>query len=168
VHQSPQLKLTLYPAKFLVSKLTGRLSDQLRQLKDFMEATKDFKSAAYSLGVAVGFEGWVLVLVIWGVVLPLPQLASSSFAGVSVVLDAAAFLGLPRPFKLPRPLGNKSLKILVELIWSKGLTGEAGIELLNWEVITGDGEEEEEEEESFKVSFSFLGAKIAGESLSVI
>ena len=102
-------------------------------------------------------------------------LALASLAEVSVILDAPAdFFGLPRPFKLPNPLG-KSLKgtttgPVVELIssTSTGLMGEAESELLSWEVAgVGADEEEEDEEFSFKVSFSFFGAE-ALVSFSVI
>lgn len=91
-----------------------------------------------------------------------------SFEDGSVDLGAADFLGLPRPFKLPNPLG-KSLKgttgpltVVDTLISSEPLTGEAGVELFSWEAVE---EEDEEEEFSFKVSFSFLGAEADVEEL---
>lgn len=147
----------------------GRVSDQLRGLNVFMEATKDLRSVAYSLGggagvvvVVEGFEGWALLLVL---------LTADS----RVVLGAAAFLGLPLPFKLPSPLG-KSLNgttaagVVVGVISSMTLTGEDGSELFGREAAGVEaGElEEEEEDESFRVSFSFLGPEAAAEEESDI
>ena len=111
-----------------------------------MAATKDFKSAAYSLDDAeVLLEG------------------SSDDAVAAEFEDIPVFLGLPRPLAFPKPVGKSTVKPVgvalgtAELV--SILVGEAVVEDAKFE----EEEEEEEEEFNFKVNFSFLGAPLDDE-----
>ena len=111
-----------------------------------MAATKDFKSAAYSLDDAeVLLEG------------------SSDDAVAAEFEDMPVFLGLPRPLAFPKPVGKSTVKPVgvalgtAELV--SILVGEAVVEDAKFE----EEEEEEEEEFNFKVNFSFLGAPLDDE-----
>ena len=114
-----------------------------------MAATKDFKSAAYSLDDAeVLLEG------------------SSDDAVAAEFEDIPVFLGLPRPLAFPKPVGKSTVKPVgvalgtAELV--SILVGEAVVEDAKFEEEEEEAEEEEEEF-NFKVNFSFLGAPLDDE-----
>lgn len=86
---------------------------------------------------------------------PLPVIVLPVLLVLPCVVDSVSFLGLPRPFKLPSPLGN-SPKVLRT---TSGLTGEAAVDWIG--VATAVAGVEEEEVFSFKVNFNFLGGAAA-------